>query len=89
LGNSLQRFADGKSVEGERPERFADRTKTDLHASATYDSPPSTDVTILDVMTPQELADFGKRMRELDASKASTKLIEAGDESEEKSSADE
>jgi len=71
------------------PERFADRTKTDLHASATYDSPPSTDVTILDVMTPQELADFGKRMRELDASKASTKVIEAGDESEEKSSADE
>jgi len=34
-------------------------------------------------MTPQELADFGNRMRELAASKASTKLIEAGAEPEE------
>jgi len=38
-------------------------------------------------MTPQELADFGNCMRELAASKASTKLIEAGAEPEEKSSA--
>jgi hypothetical protein len=70
------------------PERFADRTKTDFRASTTYDSPPSSDVTILDVMTPQELADFGKRMRELAGSEASAKVIEAGAEAEEKSSAD-
>jgi hypothetical protein len=36
-------------------------------------------------MTPQELANFGKRMRELAAGKASAKLIEAGAKPEEKS----
>jgi len=40
-------------------------------------------------MTPQELADFGKRMSELAASKASAKLIEPGAEPEEESTADE
>jgi hypothetical protein len=75
-------------LKGADPEKFADRTKTDITARPTYDSPPSSDVTILDVMTPQELSDFGKRMRELAASKGSAKVIEAG-EPEEKSSPDE
>ena len=72
-------------LKGNDPEKFADRTKTDFRARTTYDSPPSSDVTILDVKTPQELADFGRRMRELAASKASAKVIEAGGELEEKS----
>jgi hypothetical protein len=76
-------------LKGNDPEKFADRTKTDFRATPVYDSPPSSTVSVLDVMTPQELADFKKRMLEEEARKASVKVIEAGGEPGKEPPADE
>jgi hypothetical protein len=76
-------------LKGNDPEKFAERTKTDFRATAEYDSFPFSTVSVLDVMTPQELADFKRRMLEEEARKASVKVIEAGGEPGKEPPADE